>query len=381
MRLGIDASNIRGLGGGVIHLIELLRAAEPQEHGFSEVIVWGGRSTLSQLGDFPWLRKAHDPLLDQPLPLILFWQRAMLDHLVRREDCDVLFVPGGTYVGAFRPYVAMSQNLLPFEWSEARRYGVSWWTLKLMLLHYSQLATFKKADGLIFLTNYMHGTVGQFLGRSTAKVAVIPHGVNDRFRQEPKLQKPIHLYSNESPIRVLYVSPIAPYKHQWHVMDAVWQLRRTGLPVTLDLVGPIRNCRTRFLRALAHFDPQREWIRYHGEVPYRELYAVYHQADVFVFASSCETISITLLEAMSAGLPIACSNRGPMPEVLGDAGVYFDPERPSEIAEAIQTLLGTPSLREQKARDAYERAKVFTWERCACDTFGFFAQVANERPQ
>ena len=68
-------------------------------------------------------------------------------------------------------------------------------------------------------------------------------------------------------------------------------------------------------------------------------------------------------ESMAAGLPIACSNRGPMPEVLGDAGLYFDPEQPVQIAKAIHTLSLSPSLREEKARAAFNRSQHYSWGR------------------
>ena len=66
-------------------------------------------------------------------------------------------------------------------------------------------------------------------------------------------------------------------------------------------------------------------------IPYHELHSEYKDADLGVFASSCENLPIILIEKMASGLPIACSNKGPMPEVLGSAGVYFDPENSYEI--------------------------------------------------
>ncbi len=66
-----------------------------------------------------------------------------------------------------------------------------------------------------------------------------------------------------------------------------------------------------------------------------------------------------LLENMAAGLPIACSNRGPMPEVLGDAGVYFDPESVDDIAHAVAKLIHSPFLREELAHRAYSRSQRF----------------------
>src|SRR2546426_5596379 len=80
MRLGIDASNLRA-GGGVTHLIEMLRAANPRAHGFSQVIVWGGKATLNQIEDRPWLEKVFQPLLDKGLPYRVYWQRFRLSRL------------------------------------------------------------------------------------------------------------------------------------------------------------------------------------------------------------------------------------------------------------------------------------------------------------
>ncbi len=373
MCLALDASNIRGVGGGVTHLRELLRAAYPPEYGFSQIFVWGGAATLSELDNRPWLCKMHDPILDRNLPLRAGWQLLQLDRVARQNKCNFLFAPGGVYAGNIRPFVAMSQNMLAFEWAEARRYGVSAWTLKFLLLRYAQSATFKRADGIIFLTEYARNKVCQLLGRAVPLTTIIPHGVAAEYRHPPRIS---NLPARGAPYRLLYISTIAPYKHQWRVIQAAAQLRQSGVNVTLELIGALGPASHKFFDALNRLDPVRAWVHYRGEVSsHDELRHSLEAADVFVFASSCETISITLLEAMASGLPIACSNRGPMPEVLGEAGVYFDPEQPAQIAAAIRQLLDDPALREQKAWLAYERAKAFTWERCAQETFSFLAQV------
>jgi glycosyltransferase involved in cell wall biosynthesis len=82
-----------------------------------------------------------------------------------------------------------------------------------------------------------------------------------------------------------------------------------------------------------------------------------------------------LLEAMTAGLPIASSNRGPMTEVLGEAGIYFNPENPDDICQSIRKLLRDPILRERKAIAAFELSKAYTWDRCAQETFNFISQI------
>jgi glycosyltransferase involved in cell wall biosynthesis len=376
MRLGIDASNIRA-GGGVTHLVELLGAADPDSHGIDGVLVWGNRQTLAQLPTQPWLTVVHEPLLDRSFPLRLFWQATQLSQLAQ-NSCDILFVPGGSHFGSFRPLVTMSRNLLPFDRHERQKFGWSWINLRLSLLRLSQGYTFRRADGLIFLTKYACSAVMTQIKKNRGPLIIIPHGINRRFCLAPRPQKHIKDYAEDNPFRLLYVSDITVYKNQGQVAEGVARLKQAGLPIRLDLAGPA------YPPALRHFhnitrrlDPEEKFIRYHGPVPYEELPNFYHRADMFVFASSCETISNTLLEAMASGLPIACSNRGPMPEVLGDAGVYFDPEKPDEIANALERLILGPALRAPLAQAAYERAQTYSWERCAHDTFAFLAQVAR----
>jgi glycosyltransferase involved in cell wall biosynthesis len=143
-------------------------------------------------------------------------------------------------------------------------------------------------------------------------------------------------------------------------------------------VGPaFRAGLKRLTEELNRLDPSSEFVQYRGAVPYETLHNFYKEADLKVFASSCENMPNILLEAMSAGLPIACSRHGPMPEVLGDAGVYFDPEDSHEIAEAIETLIRSPQLRARNAGIGFERAQQYSWKRCASETFAFLAECAR----
>jgi len=376
MILGIDASNIRA-GGGVTYLSELLSAAQPALHSIERIIVWGGQQTVERLPQRPWLHLAHEPVLDGSLPQRVFWQQIRLTRLAE-QYCDVLFVPGGTYIGRFRPFVTMSQNLFPFEPQERRRFGLSWSRVRLTLLETIQTLTFRRAAGVIFLTEAARQIVERRTGSLPGKVTIVPHGVAERFRRKPRTQKPLSAYSFSYPFRWLYVSLVDLYKHQWHVAEAVARLRLEGIPVALDLVGPaLPRGLHRLQEVMRQVDPGGNFISYRGAVPYSELNGYYHRADGFAFASSCENMPNILLEAMAAGLPIASSNRGPMPEVLGDTGVYFDPEDAQSIAEALHRLIMDPVMREEYAWTAYERAQQYSWTRCAEETFSFLTNVAK----
>jgi glycosyltransferase involved in cell wall biosynthesis len=118
-----------------------------------------------------------------------------------------------------------------------------------------------------------------------------------------------------------------------------------------------------------------ELVRYVGPVSEAELPKKYAESDIFVFASTCENMPNILLEAMASGLPIASSRRGPMPEVLGDAGVYFEPEDPADIAAAVRKLVTDADLRRRCARGSLRTIKQYTWSRCASETLGFLRRV------
>lgn len=374
LTIGIDASNLRG-GGGVTHLVELLRIANPVKHDFDRIIVWGGPETLSILEDQPWLIKHEISEFYKGLMQRTIFQCFYLTQAARDEGCNVLFVPGGSYVGSFYRVVTMSQNLLPFQMSELWRYGWTFFTLKLLLLRLVQSYSFRKSDGVIFLTKYAQETVLSIAGKLHGKFCIIPHGVNPRFLREPKPQLSIYDYDDTQPYRVLYVSIIDQYKHQWHVIEAVESLRKMGFPIVLDLVGPAyMPALNRMKATMACFDAEQHWVNYHGPVPFNELHHMYDRADLGVFASSCENMPIILLETMASGLPIACSNMGPMPEILGEDGVYFHPEQSEDIFRALHYLIKSPQLREELAKASYERSQQYTWQRCTDETFRFLTE-------
>jgi len=377
MILGIDASNLRG-GGGITHLIEFLDAAIPQKFGITKVIVWGNSQNLMQLPDKSWLIKKNPKLLNRGHLSSVAWQFFKLARLAKSEDCDVLFVPGGSWVGNFSPIVTMSRNMLPFESDEYIRYG---WTLRMLknvMLRFVQMRSFKKADGVIFLTDYAKRTVLKITGGLCGRDAIISHGLNPRFKINPKIQRTITDYTELNPYRLLYVSIVEQYKHQWSVVEAVHSLRLEGFPIEIEFVGPSYPPALKRLKSvIKKLDPDGRWAHYRGPISYKELDSVYKKADLGIFASSCENMPNILLENLASGLPVACSNRGPMPEILGDAGIYFDPENSVEIANAIRKLIQSPQLRSEKAMEGFELSKKYNWTTCADQTLEFLSSFKN----
>ncbi|MFZ5704565.1 MAG: glycosyltransferase [Pseudomonadota bacterium] len=374
-RIGIDAINLLG-GGGRTHLIELLAASDPKRHGFSTITVWGCPDTLEQLPQRTWIeQRPVRSLTDATVFHRSFWQIASLSKEARRAGCDVLLVPGGSFFGSFRPFVAMSQNMLPFETAERARYGISLKRLRLSLLFLTQRSTFRRADAVIALSGHARSVVEAVPGIAHERLSVIPHGVNERFRQPPRPQND----SVDSPVRILYVSPIEPYKHHAHVIAGVDRARQeSGRDLQLRLVGPSTLVRRQRLKQLMHqFDPSGSWITYSGPVAFEAIDDEMKAADVALFASSCEACPNIILEYMAAGLPILSSRRGPMPELLGEAAIYFDPEDDQSITAAVRQLISSPEQRSRIARAAHAASGEMSWTACADATFALLTRIAQ----
>jgi glycosyltransferase involved in cell wall biosynthesis len=160
------------------------------------------------------------------------------------------------------------------------------------------------------------------------------------------------------------------------VVNACLLLRQAGFELKLHLVGSIEGPgKQMLLDTVKECDPNSEFVTISNHINSEFLPHILFNADIFVFASSCENMPNSLVEGMASGLPIACSERGPMPEVLGDAGTYFDPENILSIVDALRHLITSEDVRNDLSEKAYKRALNFSWEKCASETVAYLCEV------
>jgi glycosyltransferase involved in cell wall biosynthesis len=371
--LGIDAINIRD-GGGLTHLREILNHTQESNLLFDQVIVWGNDTCLQALPNKPWLKKINPlPVKASGLKRTL-WQIFSLGPAAKKMQCSVLFIAGGSTLTRFRPYVTICHNMLPFTESALRQYPSGLRKYKFLLLRKVQLNTFQRAKGVIFLSYWAMEQLQPLIDKPQLKYAVIPHGINPAFRITNRLHRYIADCSNAQPFTILYVSRIEPYKNQLTIMDTVAAIRKnTGWPIRLVLAGLAsdKHYYANMQQKIQSVDATSDWIAFQGAVPYDNLRDLYTQADMAVFASTCENMPIILLEKMAAGLPIVCSNTAPMPDFLKDAGLYASMEDVASFQSTVQQLIENKELRVILSEKAQDYAANYQWTKAADDTFQY----------
>jgi glycosyltransferase involved in cell wall biosynthesis len=285
MNLFIDAFNIKE-GGGLTHLKELLAHSQPLAYGFTQVIVFASSATLQQIPEMPWLVKEYVPALDKSVQSVWFWRTLQLPEIVKKSS-GFLFIPGSMCSSV--PFVTMCQNLLPVQKVEMNRYKGTkvWW--RLILLRWLHKYSFQKAAGVIFLNAYCQVAVNTEMNVMPKFSAIIPHGINQRFMKK----KASYAFNNV--FKLVYVSIIDEYKHQWKVAEAVYQLNKEGYEVELYLVGTECAKSRERLDSIQKANPNMNQVKLLGKVDYTSLDVIYMEMDAAIYASTCETLSVQYL--------------------------------------------------------------------------------------
>jgi glycosyltransferase involved in cell wall biosynthesis len=217
-----------------------------------------------------------------------------------------------------------------------------------------------RADKIIAVSENTKKDLIKIFNISPDKIDVIYHG-SSTFLGESNT-KNNELFLPE--IYLLYVGSRAIYKNFRFFLDSVRVLLKknselkiicTGQPFTKDEMDYFRinNIENNLIHYFAS-DTQ--------------IMQLYKYAAAFVFPSLYEGFGIPVLEAFSCGCPCALSNAGSLPEVGGDAAIYFDPRSSDSILSAINRILFDNELRGDMRMKGFDRAKSFTWEKAATET-------------
>ncbi len=360
--LGIDAINIRN-GGGVTHLVELLKNAENYLDSFENVIVWSKQSTLDSIADKSWIKKINHQSFERNLIVRVFWQRFFLKKELKKNKVDIVFLPGSGFINKSLDFVTMCRNVLPFDEKELQKYKYSTNFIKFKLLKHIQISTFNNSTGLIYLNDFAKNFVGEHL-KKNINSKIIPHGCNQSFyikRKEMKFNEKVYIY----------VSRLEPYKNHLNLLKAINKIKLSNFK--LVLVGPLGHKAYKIMKLIDSNSYLSQNVEYVGEVNQKELVKLYDKSNIGVFLSSCENLPNILIEKMAAGLPVLCSNNRPMTDILPKNNFFVNETNVDEISKKLQEIHTSNKLDEIGKINSIQ-AEHYSWNECAKKTFSFLNQ-------
>ena len=210
----------------------------------------------------------------------------------------------------------------------------------------------QRADRVIAISEFVRRRAIELLGLEEERVRVVPLGLDHELLRPGGDREPF-LY---------YPARRWPHKNHERLFAAFAELRRARPGLRLVLTGG------------GDFGDPPAGVEARGLVPYAEVVRLLQTASVLVFPSLYEGFGLPPLEAMACGCPVACSNAGALPEVVGDAALLFDPRDPHAIAAAVSQVLDAP---DEWVRRGLERAASYSWEATARGHDAVYRELSN----
>jgi glycosyltransferase involved in cell wall biosynthesis len=362
--IAIDISSLHLTGTGTAtYIIELMRAIEALE---SDV-------TFSRFDCPPMFSRSSRVLRKiDTIYRELLWQHAILPSQVRKSRADILHSPAmispvkcstPVVLTIFDTCIISSPQSFPL-WQR---------TITNQLLP----TCLNRADKLIAISHFTKSEILRLYPYIPAdKIEVTWLGVNPRFkiiddiatgsvRSKYTLQRPF----------ILSVSTSNPRKNLKTLIHAYAGIK-DRIYHDLVLTGEY-GWKSTELYSLVTDLGLSERVKFTGYVPLEELPAIYNLADLFVYPSLYEGFGLPPLEAMACGTPVITSNVTSLPEVVGDAAITLDPLDTELLAQKMVDLITHDTERKALRGKGLERAKLFTWDKCARETLAVYDQLIS----
>lgn len=353
-RIGVNALYLipGGVGGTEIYLRELLAALATVDT-VNDFFVFTNMETTQDLtprqGNFHWKPQAVHAV---NRPHRILWEQIVLPLEAARYGLDVMFNPGFT-----APLAAPCPSVTTFHDLQHKRFPEYFRWFDLPFWRFLLWAAAHRSRRLIAVSEATRADLLRFYHRRPDRVVVVPHGVNPEFFT---LDRSASKQAKTEPY-LLCVSTLHVHKNIERLIRAYASKPR---PEKLILAG-LRGFRAPEIEALIAEMGLGERVRIPGWLPRAELMKLYAGARAFVYPSTFEGFGMPVLEAMAAGIPVACSDIPPLREVAGDAVLYFDPLDEAAMSAALDRITCDQKLRSAQAREGPDHARPFTWQRTA----------------
>lgn len=313
----------------------------------------------------------------------VIWEQTVLAGRARRMRPEVVFCPGNVDLllasGTGLPSVVTINVSQPWVRPAEFPRGAG-----LYLRIFVKLSA-RTATTLIAPTETTRRELIRAVGIAPQRIVAIPYGVDLSRFHPAEAGNEIGPWAAHQGVRqpyILSVSGIRRWKNFDTLVRAFAASGASRQGVQLVIAGrPLDAELSRGLRELCASLGVADAVLFTGGVPEAEVAALYRMARAYVFPSLFEGFGLTQIEAMASGVPLAVSRASVMPEISGDAAVYFDPADVEDMAAAIERVLWDDVLRAGLTSAGLRRARDFSWAQTASRTMEVLAAAAARREQ
>lgn len=244
----------------------------------------------------------------------------------------------------------------------------------------------RRAKKVIAVSEFTKNDVVQKFKINPKKVIVTYEGVanlargNDSLFVKKQDDRKTLLSYNIVDNFILYVGNAYPHKNLESLLEVFFELHKKHPDLRLVLVGREDYFYKRLKSSAMNLNLWIEEIQnspviFTGYVPDVELDVLYRQALFYVFPSLYEGFGLPALEAMAKSCSVASSNKACLPEILGEAALYFNPEDKADMFMKMDRLYSDQELREVLIKKGHQQVKRYNWWECARLTFDVYKSV------
>jgi len=373
--IGIDARFFgprgKGLGRYTQKLIEALQELDQQndyviflrQENFNEFYPQNPRFR-KVLADWRWYTLA---------------EQIFMPLAIKKEKIDLMHFPHFNvpifYFGAF---VVTIHDLILRNFATRRASALGFLKYWLKNFGYRVVIWFalKRAQKIITVSEYVKNDIVKCFGVNPEKIVVTYEGAPEKSLPFPGFKHKLKEFGIAKRY-LLYVGNAYPHKNLERLIGAFEILIDDfKKDLQLVLVGEEdyfyqrlqEEASTSILRRIEAADR----VIYTDFVSDENLWTLYQNSALYVFPSLCEGFGLPPLEAMSHGVPVAASKATCLPEILGEAAVYFDPMNPHDIAEKINQVLSDENLSRTLVRGGFEQIKKYSWRKMGEETLKIY---------
>ncbi|HYV33526.1 MAG TPA: glycosyltransferase family 1 protein [Candidatus Limnocylindria bacterium] len=299
------------------------------------------------------------------MPFPLFWTQLRISWEMLLHPVDVLFIPASAL-----PLVHPKKSFVTIHDIAWKLYPDSFTWFMRNFLDWSTGFAVKRAAGIIAVSQSTKKDLVKFYGVAESKVSVVHHGYESSQPSSASSQLPTILPERY----VLFLSTLQPRKNLEGLIDAFKQLKKENPELSQKLVV-VGKPGWMFMRIMEKINSNKDNVIYLNHLKDAARLEVLRKADLLVLPSFYEGFGMQVLEAFAFNVPVATSNISSLPEVAGDAAIYFNPYEPTEIKNSIKAVLLDKSLAERLKENGKKRLANFSWEKCARETLEILTKM------